>query len=172
MRVAALSPDVRSALIHTPIGKMLACFEGGSLHLLVFADQPALEAIAAASPPRAGEGRDPSFAALECQLDEYFAGRRISFDIPIDARGTPFQLQAWAALRGIVYGDRVSYAELARAAGCAGKARPIGRALGANPILILQPCHRVLGSGGRLGGYVGGLDRKRFLLELESRGRL
>jgi methylated-DNA-[protein]-cysteine S-methyltransferase len=102
------------------------------------------------------------------QLEEYFAGTRTEFDIPIDLRGTPFQRQVWTALAEIPYGKTVSYAELAEMVGRPGACRAVGQANGSNPIPIVLPCHRVVGSGGGIGGYGGGLDMKRRLLELEG----
>jgi methylated-DNA-[protein]-cysteine S-methyltransferase len=102
------------------------------------------------------------------QLEEYFARRRRQFDLPLDLHGTEFQVRVWKALVAIPYGETRSYGELARKLGLAGAARAVGAANGANPIAIIVPCHRVIGSGGRLCGYGGGLDRKKFLLDLES----
>lgn len=106
--------------------------------------------------------------AAESQLAEYFAGERTEFDLPLDPIGTPFQLAAWQALRTIPYGQTVSYGEQARRIGDARKARAIGAANGRNPISIIVPCHRVVGSDGSLTGYAGGVERKAFLLALEN----
>ncbi len=106
------------------------------------------------------------------QLEEYFAGRRRRFDLPLDLRGTPFQLRVWELLQGIPYGETRSYGELAQDLGRPGAARAVGAANGANPLAIVVPCHRVIGAGGALTGYGGGIERKRFLLELESWSRM
>lgn len=107
-------------------------------------------------------------AAVE-QLEEYFDGSREQFDLPLDPVGTQFQQQAWAALRTIPYGETVSYGEQAARLGDRNKARAVGAANGKNPISIIVPCHRVVGSTGSLTGFAGGLDRKSWLLSHERR---
>lgn len=104
----------------------------------------------------------------EAQLDEYFAGTRTTFDLPLEPSGTEFQLSVWELLRKIPYGVTTSYGELARRLGDPQKSRAVGAANGANPIPIIVPCHRVVGSKGELTGFGGGLDRKRWLLEHEG----
>lgn len=103
------------------------------------------------------------------QLEEYFAGKRRAFDVPLDPQGTPFQLKAWRELSKIPYGATISYGEQAKRIGDVRKARPIGQANGKNPISIIVPCHRVIGASGKLTGYGGGLRHKQFLLDLERR---
>ena len=105
------------------------------------------------------------------QLDEYFGGRRTTFELPLAPRGTAFQQDVWSALRRIPYGDTVSYAELAKTIGRPAAVRAVGAANGQNPIPIVIPCHRVIGTDGKLVGFGGGLDAKRYLLGLE-RGSL
>jgi methylated-DNA-[protein]-cysteine S-methyltransferase len=124
-----------------------------------------------ALPPSASAPARPAPLVTEAmrQIEEYFAGRRRDFDLPLDLRGTPFQIEVWEMVRQIPYGETRGYGELARALGRPGAARAVGAANGANPVPILVPCHRVIGAGGALTGYGGGLDRKKFLLELESR---
>lgn len=102
------------------------------------------------------------------QLTEYFAGRRTTFDLPLDPSGTAFQHRVWAALRTIPYGTTTSYGELARRLGDVRATRAVGAANGRNPISIVVPCHRVVGAKGELTGFGGGLDRKRWLLEHEG----
>ncbi|MGH9103614.1 MAG: methylated-DNA--[protein]-cysteine S-methyltransferase, partial [Acidimicrobiales bacterium] len=102
------------------------------------------------------------------QLEEYFAGERRSFDLPLQPEGSAFQLQMWWALAGIGYGQKITYAELARRAGRPGAARAAGSAIGRNPLPIVLPCHRVVGSDGSLTGYGGGLPAKQLLLQLEA----
>jgi methylated-DNA-[protein]-cysteine S-methyltransferase len=102
------------------------------------------------------------------QLDSYFKGERHEFDIELDARGTPFQASVWSALRGIGYGETVSYIDVARLVGSPKAARAVGRAVGANPLPIVVPCHRVIGADGSPTGFGGGLERKARLLELEG----
>jgi methylated-DNA-[protein]-cysteine S-methyltransferase len=103
------------------------------------------------------------------QLDEYFQGVRTRFDIPLRLEGTRFQLAVWAALMEIPYGQTSTYARLAEDVGRPAAARAVGAANGRNPISIIVPCHRLIGAGGALTGYGGGLDRKRELLDLENR---
>jgi methylated-DNA-[protein]-cysteine S-methyltransferase len=107
------------------------------------------------------------------QLDEYFAGERLEFDLPLEPNGTPFQRQAWTALRTIPYGETISYGEQARRLGDRNKSRAVGAANGKNPIPIVVPCHRVIGANGNLIGFGGGLDVKAWLLqhELQVRAR-
>jgi methylated-DNA-[protein]-cysteine S-methyltransferase len=108
------------------------------------------------------------------QLNEYFAGARLRFDLPLDAAGTPFQHAVWSALRTIPFGVTITYGEQALLLGGVSKARAVGSANGRNPLSVVVPCHRVVGAGGQLGGFAGGLEAKRWLLEHErrvSRGR-
>ncbi|MHB8680850.1 MAG: methylated-DNA--[protein]-cysteine S-methyltransferase [Acidimicrobiales bacterium] len=102
------------------------------------------------------------------QLGEYFAGKRTSFDLPLVLEGTPFQCAVWRELGEIPYGKTISYAELAALVGRPTAFRAVGQANGRNPIPIVLPCHRVVASGGRIGGYGGGLSLKRRLLALEG----
>jgi methylated-DNA-[protein]-cysteine S-methyltransferase len=107
-------------------------------------------------------------AAAVAQLGEYFAGRRRRFDVPVQLHGTRFQESVWLELAEIPYGETVSYAELALMVGHPNAYRAVGQANGANPVPIILPCHRVVASGGGLGGYGGGLPMKRRLLVLEG----
>jgi methylated-DNA-[protein]-cysteine S-methyltransferase len=109
------------------------------------------------------------FASLAEQLDAYFRGDRRTFDVPLHLEGSTFQRQVWELLRHVRYGETVTYGELAAATGHPSAARAVASAVARNPISIVVPCHRVLGAGGTLTGYAGGLERKRWLLELESR---
>ncbi len=111
----------------------------------------------------------PILATTCQQLDEYFSGQRTSFDVPLSPSGTEFQLEAWQALRAIPYGETRSYAEQATTIGRPKAVRAVGAANGRNPISIIVPCHRVIGSNGSLTGFGGGLDAKTFLLEHERR---
>jgi len=105
------------------------------------------------------------------QLDEYFRAERTEFDLPLDFRGTPFQRRVWRALCDIPFGQTVSYAEVARQVENPKAVRAVGHANGQNPIVIIAPCHRVVGSNGKLTGYGGGLWRKKWLLAHESGGQ-
>ena len=115
-----------------------------------------------------GESADPVLAAAAVQLGEYFVGERTVFDLPLAPRGDDFQRKVWALLCEIPYGETRSYGQLARALGDVNLSQAVGWANGRNPISIIVPCHRVIGSDGSLVGYAGGLDRKRFLLSLEE----
>ncbi|CAL9643354.1 Methylated-DNA--protein-cysteine methyltransferase [Actinosynnema sp. ALI-1.44] len=108
------------------------------------------------------------FADVVVQLEEYFAGTRTTFELELDLLGTPFQRTVWRALCSIPYGETVSYGELAAAVGRPTAARAVGMANGRNPVGIIVPCHRVVGSTGDLTGYGGGIDRKRQLLAFET----
>jgi methylated-DNA-[protein]-cysteine S-methyltransferase len=113
---------------------------------------------------------DAAFAEAHRQLTEYFAGARQRFDLELKPAGTPFQRRVWRALREIPPGRTATYGELADRLGRPGAARAVGAANGLNPISIVVPCHRLVGADGSLTGYAGGLERKRFLLELEEGG--
>lgn len=102
------------------------------------------------------------------QLDEYFAGRRKEMDIPMTLYGTEFQRRVWTALRKVPYGETASYSQVATWVGVARGVRAVAAAIGANPLSLLIPCHRIIGSNGDLTGYAGGLETKRYLLELEA----
>lgn len=109
----------------------------------------------------------PVLIAAAEQLDEYFAGKRTAFDLPLDFRGTAFQKSVWAALLTIPFGETRSYGEIARQIGQPTAARAVGAANGRNPISIIAPCHRVIGANGSLTGFAGGIEAKRLLLGLE-----
>ncbi len=114
-----------------------------------------------------GEEVAPLHLATE-ELKRYFAGERIQFSCPLDLQGTPFQLRVWQELCHIPYGETRSYGEIAHAIGCPTASRAVGAANGANPVAIIVPCHRVIGSKGQLTGYGGGLPSKSWLLSLEG----
>lgn len=115
----------------------------------------------------AEERRTPLLKLVSAQLDEYFAGHRERFDVPLAPRGTAFQTSVWAVLQRIPFGVTWSYAQVARALGNPKAVRAVGAANGSNPISIVIPCHRVIGANGSLTGYAGGLPRKRWLLAHE-----
>lgn len=110
-----------------------------------------------------------SFAMVREQLAEYFAGEREVFDVPLKLAGTSFQQRVWRELVRIPYGSTITYSELARRVGQPSASRAVGHANSRNPISILVPCHRVIGSSGKMTGYAGGVDKKRWLLDWESR---
>jgi len=111
---------------------------------------------------------DPLLRRAAAQLTEYFAGQRTQFDLPLDLHGTEFQRSVWTALLGIGRGKTASYGDIARQLEQPKAVRAVGAAVGRNPLSVIVPCHRVLGSGGALTGYAGGLHRKRALLRLEG----
>jgi methylated-DNA-[protein]-cysteine S-methyltransferase len=119
--------------------------------------------------PSAAVRRDPArFDAVRRQLDEYFAGRRRAFELPLAPRGSLFQLRVWRELLAIPYGTTISYGELAKRLGRPGAGRAVGLANGRNPLAIVVPCHRVIGADGSLTGYGGGIQRKAWLLRHEG----
>jgi methylated-DNA-[protein]-cysteine S-methyltransferase len=149
----------------SPQGKMLLVADGEALCGAYFDGQKYLPQVASQW------RRDAQHATLrqaKRELAEYFAGKRKRFEVALAPEGTPFQRSVWKAISTVGFGRTVSYAELAQRAGCPGSARAAGAATGRNPIGIIVPCHRILGSDGSLTGYAGGLDRKRALLALES----
>jgi len=149
----------------SPIGELTLTSDGDALTGLY------MQHHRHAPPVPADAVRDwAPFAAACLQLDEYFAGSRRTFDLPLNASGSEFQRAVWAALLEIPYGETRTYGEQARRLGRPDASRAVGLANGRNPISIVVPCHRVIGASGKLTGYGGGLDRKRFLLVLEAGG--
>lgn len=147
-------------IIDTPIGSLLAVAdEQGRLIELRF-DADLLDAGKPAFALPASHSR---------QIAEYFAGKRRDFTIPLAPRGTEFQLAVWTTLLEVPFGQTISYAELARRIGRPGAVRAVGAANGANPIAVIIPCHRLIGSNGTLTGYGGGIERKQWLLAHEGR---
>lgn len=118
------------------------------------------------------EGEEtPLLLETQAQLNAYFAGSLYAFDLPVDAQGTLFQRRVWQEMSKIPYGETVTYGALAQAVGQPTASRAVGMACGKNPIAIILPCHRVVGGKGKLTGFAGGLDMKRFLLEMEAKNR-
>ena len=113
-------------------------------------------------------GAHPVLAAAVAQISDYLSGERSVFDVPLDLVGTEFQVDVWHALSVIPYGETRSYGELASELGKPGAARAVGAATGRNPVSIIIPCHRLVGSSGKLTGFAGGMDAKRWLLEHEQ----
>jgi len=158
-------------MIETPIGALHAVVdEEGKLVELHFDKQSAahVKQSAVGSRRSAVETSTSTWPVVK-QLSEYFSGKRTVFELDLSPRGTPFQLAVWNALLEIPYGDTISYAELARRIGKPSAVRAVGAANGANPIPVIIPCHRVIGSNGTLTGYGGGIERKQWLLALEGR---
>lgn len=154
-------------VIDSPVGPLTIVAEDGQIRCLYMDLQrhrPDDSQLGALRPH--GREAEPFRAAAD-QLDAYFAGEVTRFDLALAPHGSDFQLRVWTALQEIPYGETESYGELARRIGSPGAARAVGLANGKNPIGIVIPCHRVVGSNGSLTGYGGGLDRKRALLDLE-----
>jgi methylated-DNA-[protein]-cysteine S-methyltransferase len=152
-------------VVDSPVGPLTLVSAGGALIGLYMDQQrhrPPAEAF--------GEPHRTPFTEVIRQLEEYFAGHRTEFDLPITLGGTPFQCTVWAALREIPYGETVTYGQLAERIGRPRAVRAVGLANGRNPIGIIVPCHRVVGATGDLTGYGGGLERKLQLLNVERRG--
>jgi len=116
---------------------------------------------------RAPQGDAEAVAAAAIQLEQYFAGERMEFDLDVELDGTEFERRVWDEVRAIPYGQTATYAEIARRIGRPGASRAVGRANGRNPLAVIVPCHRVIGSDGSLTGYAGGIAMKRALLDLE-----
>lgn len=158
-------------LMETPLGPMLAGTTEAGICLLEFTDRPMLPTQLRVVERLHGPivaGRHAHLESLAAELGEYFAGARIAFDLPLDVPGSAFQRTIWSGLARIPYGATTTYAELAHKVDRPGAARAVGRANGSNRVAIVIPCHRVVAAGGGLGGYGGGLDRKRALLALEA----
>ncbi|MFP3941828.1 MAG: methylated-DNA--[protein]-cysteine S-methyltransferase [Thermoanaerobaculia bacterium] len=171
------------AVLPCPLGALLAVARDGALVRLSFADSPeeartrAREELDEPGDPTgarlaAGTAREDPGAAplpeLARQLEEYFAGRRRRFEMPLAPEGTEFQRRVWEELARIPWGETRSYGEIARAVGRPGGSRAVGMANNRNPIAVVVPCHRVIGAEGSLTGYGAGLDRKEHLLRLEG----
>lgn len=161
-KIAAMLEMTQALPLQTPVGTLV--LEGHD-DALTNIRLPGWEAPEPSSKPVPA-----AVAEAARQLDEYFQGRRRTFDVALAFKGTPFQSAVWTALAEIPYGDTITYAELAARIGRPRACRAAGAANGANPIPIILPCHRVVASGGGLGGYGGGLDMKRRLLALEGGG--
>jgi methylated-DNA-[protein]-cysteine S-methyltransferase len=158
--------NLHHTTIDSPIGELLLTQADGELTGLYMqaGRKPAI-------PDPASREDAEALGETVTQLREYFAGERRDFTMPLAPHGNEFELRVWEALREIPYGETVSYGEIARRIGAPTAARAVGLANGRNPISVIVPCHRVIGSDGSLTGYGGGLPRKRYLLDMES-GRL
>ena len=151
----------------SPLGPLTLVASGAGLRAVLWnGDDPARAGLTGL-PPGDEAGRSPVLAETARQLDAYFDGSRTSFDLPLDLHGTPFQQEAWRALAEIPFGETRTYAEQAAQLGRPNAFRAVGAANGRNPLSIVLPCHRVIGSDGSLTGFAGGLDAKRWLLEHE-----
>jgi methylated-DNA-[protein]-cysteine S-methyltransferase len=148
----------------SPIGPLLLATDGSGLRQILFArnSRPA-------EPAKGWEKDEVPLSDVIQQLNAYFAGKLESFDVPLSPEGTPFQQKVWNELCHIPFGETISYGELARRIGNPNASRAVGLANGSNPIPIIIPCHRVIGSNGKLTGYGGGLQIKEKLLALEKK---
>ena len=146
--------------VETPIGEILVAGDADAIHEIHFAP---------ATPHDDWTRNDSALKYATVQLRSYFAGKRRDFDFPLAMHGTEFQLSVWNALRHIPYGDVTTYGALAQTIGRPSAVRAVGAANGANPIPIVVPCHRVIGSTGALTGFGGGIPVKRWLLDHEAR---
>ena len=154
---------MRYTSMESPIGPLTIAGNENGLHSIAFGTE-----CPAAAP--ALRGREPDWDVVEetvRQLRAYFSGKLVQFHLPLKPKGTPFQMQVWRELQNIPYGTVISYGELARRIGKPKASRAVGAANGANPIPIIIPCHRVIGSNGKITGYAGGVPIKEALLELE-----
>jgi len=156
----------------SPVGPLLVAASKNGLHAVYMSRQRHVPDNAEQNWQSASRDHPAQLAILERavqQLDEYFAGKRSDFDLPLDLVGSQFQRSVWKGLCGIGFGETISYGELARRIGKPKAVRAVGLANGRNPVSIIVACHRVIGADGSMTGYGGGIDRKRFLLALESR---
>jgi methylated-DNA-[protein]-cysteine S-methyltransferase len=146
--------------LDTPIGTLRLVSNGAHILKIAFEGQYNTHVV-----------DNPDNILVNCadQLNAYFAGKRKCFDLPLGANGTPFQQRVWSALAGIPYGELRSYKDIACIIGHPAAVRAVGAANGHNPLPIVVPCHRVIGSNGRLTGFAGGLEAKSYLLQLEAR---
>ncbi|MDH7451504.1 methylated-DNA--[protein]-cysteine S-methyltransferase [Luteimonas composti] len=156
--------NVVTTIVDSPVGPLFLAADERGLRAIEFRDNR--------HPVRRGDdwraGDSLLLRRARAQLDEYFAGRRRSFDLPLSPQGTAFQLSVWNALAAIPYGQTLSYAGLAARVGRPSAMRAVGAANGRNPLPIVLPCHRVIGADGSLTGFGGGLPTKQFLLKLEG----
>lgn len=155
--------------LRTPLGKMLVASDGDSITGVYFQTQLEPRHRFQAGPQMALPSKvNAVMQKAEAQINEYFEGKRTSFDLPLSFEGTDFQKKVWGELLKIPFGTTISYKELAIRVGNEKGSRAVGTANSKNPISILVPCHRVIGENGSLTGYAGGLENKKYLLSLES----
>jgi methylated-DNA-[protein]-cysteine S-methyltransferase len=164
LRTAEKVSAVFYTTFESPVGPLLLAGDADALRLVSF------ESSKHAAPPQADWKQDNApFAEVIRQLQAYFRGELREFDVPLALKGTEFQRRVWNALREIPYGETISYLQLAERIGNPRAVRAVGLANGSNPIPIIVPCHRVIGSDGSLTGFGGGISTKKKLLELESK---
>jgi methylated-DNA-[protein]-cysteine S-methyltransferase len=159
--------NTRHAVIDSPLGELTLVADGAALIGLYFRHhwyRPSADTFG----PRVDAGSDALLAESHAQLDDYLTGGRMEFDLPTALRGDGLQRRIWDRLTTIPYGETVTYGELAAELADGSTAQEVGAAVGRNPLSIVIPCHRVVGKDGKLTGYAGGLERKKFLLDLEE----
>jgi O-6-methylguanine DNA methyltransferase len=170
----ALDPDLTRALWKSPVGTLGLVARNGKLaHICLNPDPDTFAYDVERTYGSAGREDHRALDPAVRQLDEYFAGRRLVFKLPLDLdQGTPFQRRVWKSMTQIPYGETATYRQIAGDIGQPSAVRAVGSAAGSNPLPIVVPCHRVVASGGKLGGYGGGLPMKTRLLDLETRTRM
>jgi len=164
LRTAEKVSTVFYTTFESPVGPLLLAGDSNGLRLVSFENSKH-----AAAPPAGWKEDKAPFAEVIRQLQAYFRGELKEFDLPLALAGTEFQLRVWDTLREIPYGETISYLQLAERIGNPKAVRAVGLANGSNPIPIIVPCHRVIGSDGSLTGFGGGISTKKKLLELESK---
>jgi methylated-DNA-[protein]-cysteine S-methyltransferase len=159
--------NTRHALVDSPLGELTLVADGDALVGLYFRNhwyKPSMQTLG----PRVDTADDTLLAEAQKQLDDYLTGSRAHFDLPTTTHGDDLQRRVWDRLTAIPYGETVTYGELADELADGTTAQQVGAAVGRNPLSIVVPCHRVVGKDGKLTGYAGGLERKKFLLGLEE----
>lgn len=165
MRELKLLPsDANYDEMDSPVGILTLIASSKGLHAILWEHEK--YTLAKQTLPQSQD--NPTLLETKNQLRQYFQGKRQQFDLPLVIHGTDFQMQCWQTLQEIPYGKTISYKEQANRVGNQNKARAVGAANGKNPLSIVIPCHRVIGSGGALVGFGGGLDKKNYLLQLEN----
>ncbi len=156
-----MNDQIQYAIMNTPVGSLLIAEKGSGVSTITFDTE-------SFSIPGFWRRVENLQSGVMEQLQEYFRGERFEFDLPLTPEGTQFQIQVWRALEKIPYGETISYLDLAKRIGKPAAVRAVGAANGANPLPIVLPCHRVIGTNGKLTGYGGGLDKKQYLISMES----
>lgn len=169
MKLKKLPKDICYDEISSPVGRLTLLASSQGLHCILWEDQSNTELCRNFLKQLNRNPQHQWLTKTKAQLTEYFQGNRRTFDLPLCYQGTAFQKQAWHVLRDIPYGKTLSYGEQAQRVGDKNKARAVGLANGANPIPVIIPCHRVIGSNGKLTGFGGGIEKKALLLALEQK---
>lgn len=156
-----MTDQTQFAIMNTPIGRLVIGENSSGVSAIIFnADSFSI--------PNSWKKVERLSSEVIKQLQQYFDGERYEFDLPLSPEGTSFQMEVWRALEKIPYGETISYLDLAKRIGKPAAVRAVGAANGANPLPIVIPCHRVIGHNGKLTGYGGGLEKKQYLLSMES----